>query len=208
MFRGGSRTDGDARQRRDDRSLALDSTPPEIIMMKAVGSAAQQRHAGDPKEPEAAEQRSTAPPEELDMAAKKKAKQTSTKPAAARTRRAALRSAAPRSAAPRSAALPVVRQGDKAAFVRELSRSMAASEVVERAAALGMVISKAYVHNIRSAANKAARALMAKEGRRTVKGPRPRLESQFRELVVALGPARCKKLLSQVETSLAVAARR
>ena len=42
-----------------------------------------------------------------------------------------------------------IRQGDKAAFVRSLPRSMAASEVVERAGAKGMVISKAYVHNIR-----------------------------------------------------------
>jgi len=97
-----------------------------------------------------------------------------------------------------------VRQGDKAAFVRALSRSMPASEVVDRAAELAMFISKAYVHNIRSAANKAARSLMAKEGKKTVKGTKPKLESQFRELVISLGPSRAKKLLSQVETSLAI----
>jgi hypothetical protein len=71
-----------------------------------------------------------------------------------------------------------------------------------------MIISKAYVHNIRSAANKAARALMAKEGKKTVKGGKKKLETQFRELVVTLGPARAKKLLSQVETSLAIAAKK
>ncbi len=101
-----------------------------------------------------------------------------------------------------------IRQGDKAAFVRELPRSMAASEVVERAGEKGMVISKAYVHNIRSAANKAARALMAKEGKKKVTGNKTKWESQFRELVIALGPARAKKLLSQVETSLSIAARK
>lgn len=102
----------------------------------------------------------------------------------------------------------VIRQGDKAAFVRDLPRSMPASEVVDRAGAKGMIISKAYVHNIRSAANKAARALMAKEGKKTVKGGKKKLETQFRELVVTLGPARSKKLLTQVETSLAIAARK
>lgn len=82
---------------------------------------------------------------------------------------------------------------------------MPASEVVDRARELGMIISKAYVHNIRSAANKASRALMAKEGKKTVKGNKSKLESQFREIVVSLGPARAKKLLSQVETSLSIA---
>lgn len=100
----------------------------------------------------------------------------------------------------------VIRQGDKAAFVRGLPRSLPASEVVDRAAEKGMIMSKAYVHNIRSAANKAARSLMAKEGKKTIKGPKPQLEKQFRELVVTLGPSRSKKLLSQVETSLAIAA--
>jgi hypothetical protein len=100
----------------------------------------------------------------------------------------------------------VIRQGDKAAFVRGLPRSLPASEVVDRAAAKGMIMSKAYVHNIRSAANKAARALMSKEGKKTLKGPKTKLEKQFRELVITLGPSRAKKLLSQVETSLAIAA--
>ena len=45
---------------------------------------------------------------------------------------------------------------------------------------------------------------MAKEGKKTVKGTKPKLESQFRELVISLGPSRAKKLLSQVETSLAI----
>jgi hypothetical protein len=107
-----------------------------------------------------------------------------------------------------SVAGPVIRQGDKAAFVRGLARGLPASEVVDLAGAKGMIVSKAYVHNIRSAANKAARAFMAKEGKKTVKGARPKLESQFRELVVSLGPSRARKLLSQVETSLAIAAKR
>lgn len=101
-----------------------------------------------------------------------------------------------------------IRQGDKAAFVRSLPRSMPASEVVERAGEKGMVISKAYVHNIRSAANKQARSLLSKEGKKTVKGPKKKLESQFRELVISLGPARAKKLLSQVELSLSIAGKK
>ena len=132
------------------------------------------------------------------MAAKKRTKGTAKK--------SSTRSAA--GASTRQAWSLTIRQGDKAAFVRGLPRSMAASEVVDRAAAKGMIISKAYVHNIRSAANKAARALMAKEGKKTVKGNKKKLEIQFRELVVTLGPARAKKLLSQVETSLAIAARK
>ncbi len=153
------------------------------------------------------------------MAAKKRAKKV--------VKKAAKKASAPKKAAKKSTkkvakkktakkattkpartAAPGVRQGDKAAFVRELARSMPASEVVERAAEKGMIISKAYVHNIRSAANKAARALMAKEGKKTVKGNKKQHESQFRELVIALGPARAKKLLSQVETSLSIAAKK
>ena len=143
------------------------------------------------------------------MAAKKRAKKTAKKAGAKRStpKARAARKAPARATGARSNA-PVVRQGDKAAFVRGLSRSMPASEVVERAGAKGMIISKAYVHNIRSAANKAARALMAKEGKKTVKGGKKKLETQFRELVVTLGPARAKKLLSQVETSLAIAAKK
>lgn len=126
------------------------------------------------------------------MAAKKKAK------------KAARKVGGSRAASPKTK----IRQGDKAAFVRSLPRSMPASEVVDRAAELSMIISKAYVHNIRSAANKAARALMAKEGKKTLKGNKNKLESQFRELVVSLGPARSKKLLAQVEVSLALAAKK
>ena len=85
---------------------------------------------------------------------------------------------------------------------------MAASEVVERAGAKGMVISKAYVHNIRSAANKQARALMTKEGKKVIKGNKKKLESQFKEIVIQLGPARAKKLLSQVELALRAAGKK
>ncbi len=131
------------------------------------------------------------------MAAKKKAKKSARKPSSSRG-----------TVSSKTRQSDKVRQGDKAAFVRSLPRSMAASEVVDRAAELGMIISKAYVHNIRSAANKAARSLMAKEGKKTIKGSKPKLESQFKELVVSLGPARAKKLLSQVEVSLAIAAKR
>lgn len=145
------------------------------------------------------------------MAAKKRAKKkTNTK----RGRAVVATGSAKRASNPLQAgstsskASAVIRQGDKAAFVRNLPRSMPASEVVERAAVKGMIISKAYVHNIRSAANKAARALMAKEGKKTVKGGKKKLETQFRELVITLGPARAKKLLSQVEISLAIAARK
>lgn len=137
------------------------------------------------------------------MAAKKRSKKATKKSAKKSTRKSIKRD----SGAKRSST-PIIRQGDKAAFVRGLSRSMPASEVVDKARARGMIISKAYVHNIRSAANKAARALMAKEGKKTVKGGKKKLETQFRELVVTLGPARAKKLLSQVETSLAIAAKK
>ncbi len=151
------------------------------------------------------------------MAAKKKAaraKKAAKKMAKGPAARAAKKATARKGPAKRGTARKpkvgptgeVIRQGDKAAFVRGLPRSLPASEVVDRAAERGMIMSKAYVHNIRSAANKAARALMAKEGKKTVKGPKPQLEKQFRELVITLGPSRAKKLLSQVETSLAIAA--
>ncbi len=148
-------------------------------------------------------------------ASKKTTRKTAAKPRAASrgtkkaTKKRSTKKKTARKKAPSRQVSPsgeVIRQGDKAAFVRGLPRSLPASEVVDRAAEKGMVMSKAYVHNIRSAANKAARALMAKEGKKTVKGPKPRLEKQFRELVVTLGPSRAKKLLSQVETSLAIAA--
>lgn len=96
-----------------------------------------------------------------------------------------------------------IRQGDKCAFVRSLPFSLPASEVSERAAKLGMTISKAYIHNIRSAANKEARATLKKT--KKIKGRRSTHEKNFRELVVTLGPARAKKLLTQVETSLSLA---
>lgn len=142
------------------------------------------------------------------MAAKKRGKKTTKKARKVVAKGSAKRASSKTSSRTSTKGEPVIRQGDKAAFVRGLSRSMPASEVVDRAAAKGMIISKAYVHNIRSAANKAARALMAKEGKKTVKGGKKKLETQFRELVVTLGPARAKKLLSQVETSLAIAAKK
>jgi hypothetical protein len=137
------------------------------------------------------------------MAAKKRSKKATKK-----TAKKSARKTSRRGGGSKRSPSPVIRQGDKAAFVRGLSRSMPASEVVDKARAKGMIISKAYVHNIRSAANKAARALMAKEGKKTVKGGKKKLETQFRELVVTLGPARAKKLLSQVETSLGIAAKK
>ena len=101
-----------------------------------------------------------------------------------------------------------VLQGAKAKLVRDLPRSLPASEVVEKCATKGMKISKAYVHNIRSAANKAARAFMKKEGKVKLTGGVKKLEGQFKELVVTLGPARAKRLLTQVETSLSIAAQK
>jgi hypothetical protein len=133
------------------------------------------------------------------MATKKRTTKKSSKTTARGAKKAPARS---------DSAQPTIRQGDKAAFVRSLPRSMPASEVVERAGEKGMVISKAYVHNIRSAANKQARSLLSKEGKKTVKGPKKKLESQFRELVISLGPARAKKLLSQVELSLSIAGKK
>jgi hypothetical protein len=133
------------------------------------------------------------------MATKKRTTKKSKKTTARTAKKAPARTSSSQS---------TIRQGDKAAFVRSLPRSMPASEVVERAGEKGMVISKAYVHNIRSAANKQARALLSKEGKKTVKGPKKKLESQFRELVISLGPARAKKLLSQVELSLSIAGKK
>ena len=100
---------------------------------------------------------------------------------------------------------PTVRQGDKTKFVRTLPRSMSADEVCERAAKKGLVMSKAYVHNIRSAANLKSRTLL-KKGKKLVKGGVKTQEKAFRELVVTLGPARCKKLLEQTEAMLAAEA--
>lgn len=98
----------------------------------------------------------------------------------------------------------VVRQGDKASFVRGLPRSMAASEVVERAGKRGMLISKAYVHNIRSAANQKTRQLIeSKLSPELVGKPRARCEKILKDLIRVLGPARIKSVLGQIEHGLA-----
>jgi hypothetical protein len=97
----------------------------------------------------------------------------------------------------------IIRQGDKCAFVRSLPRSMPASVVREKAAKKGMEMSIAYIHNIRSAAGKKSREILKKTKRATVKGTKAQKENAFRNLVVALGPARAKALLTQVEVALA-----
>lgn len=94
----------------------------------------------------------------------------------------------------------IAKQGAKTAFVRSLPRSLSAAEVQERAAAEGLTLSVAYIHNIRSAASQLSRTL--EKGRKIVKGDKKVQEKAFRELVIALGPARCKKLLDQVEGAL------
>lgn len=96
--------------------------------------------------------------------------------------------------------MKTIRQGAKAAFVRKLPRSMPASEVVERAAKKGMVMSKAYVHNIRSASNKLSRSVL-KAGKSTL--PKGKLaERLFTGLVVQMGPARARKLLDMAEAAI------
>jgi len=97
----------------------------------------------------------------------------------------------------------VIRQGDKAAFVRGQPRSKPASVIVDEAKEKGMIISKAYIHNIRSAANKKSRDIMKKAGNLKLKGSREQREAQLRALIVDLGPARSHKILTQVETALA-----
>jgi hypothetical protein len=93
-----------------------------------------------------------------------------------------------------------IRQGDKTALVRKLPRSMPASEVVERAAAKGMVISKAYVHNIRSASNKLSRKVLKEGGKKLPTGRQA--EKLFAGLVVQMGPARARKLLNMAEAAI------
>lgn len=97
----------------------------------------------------------------------------------------------------------VIRQGDKCAFVRSLPRSIPATEVRARAERKGMILSIAYIHNIRSKAGQKSRDILKKTGRATVKGGRKTQENVFRELVVLLGPARAKKLLTECEVALA-----
>ena len=95
----------------------------------------------------------------------------------------------------------VVRQGDKTTFVRSLPRSMPATEVQAKAKAEGLVMTTAYIHNIRSATGKKAREML-KGKKKLVKGNKKSQEKMFSELVVSLGPARCKKLLEQTEAAL------
>ncbi len=90
----------------------------------------------------------------------------------------------------------IVAQGDKARFVRSLPRSMPAREIQARAAKAGMVISVPYVHNIRSASGKKARALVR------IKMPVKKQEQLLGQIIRSLGPARVKKVLEQVETAL------
>ncbi len=102
--------------------------------------------------------------------------------------------------------LPTVRQGDKTRFVRSLPRSLSADEVCEMGAKKGLIMSKAYVHNIRSSANIKSRDMLKKKGKKLVKGGVKMQEKVFNELVTSLGPARCKKLLEQADAALAAGA--
>lgn len=97
----------------------------------------------------------------------------------------------------------VIRQGDKCSFVRSLPRSIPAREVLARAEQKGMILSLAYIHNIRSKAGQKSRDILKRTGRVTVRGGRKTQENTFRQLVVLLGPARAKKLLSECEVALA-----
>ena len=97
---------------------------------------------------------------------------------------------------------PKLRQGDKTAFVRKQPRSMSASDVRAKAAEAGMDISIPYIHNIRSAIARDAREKLGKPSKAIAGKDKKQQEALFEQLVVVLGPARCRKLLDKVEAAL------
>jgi len=93
---------------------------------------------------------------------------------------------------------------NKSAFIREQPPTMSAKDVVEAAAAQGITLTEGFVYNVRSnAKSKSGPKVAGKPGRRVVSGGALPEESAFRKLVVALGTARAKALLAEVEEKLA-----
>jgi len=89
----------------------------------------------------------------------------------------------------------------KTAFVLSLPHNMPAKEVVAKAKAAGLTITAGYAYEIRSAANrKGKKGKLAGATRRANGGGSS--ESTFRSLVVDLGLARARSLLSEVERRL------
>ena len=95
---------------------------------------------------------------------------------------------------------PAPPQGAKCAFVRSLPTSLSAAEVQDRAAKKGLVMSRAYIHNIRSAFAKQSRAVLKKS--KPVKGTKAQKERLFMNLVIDLGPLRAKALLTRAELAM------
>lgn len=90
---------------------------------------------------------------------------------------------------------------NKTAFVRAQPLNLSGPEIVARARQQGMILSLAYVHNIRSSARKVAReAVLARRAGVTRRAPE-KLESDFKKLVFILGTKRASQLLSALKRS-------
>ncbi len=93
---------------------------------------------------------------------------------------------------------------NKSAFIRDQPATMSAKAVVEAAAAQGIALTEGFVYNVRSnAKSKGGRKVAGKPGRRGVAPVATADEAAFRRLVVALGTARAKSLVAEVEEKLA-----
>jgi len=89
----------------------------------------------------------------------------------------------------------------KTSFVRSLSPTMPAKEVVKLAKAQGLTITEGYVYEIRSAAKRKKKGLGRGAGSRRA-ATSGSSESTFRKLVLDLGLARSRDLLDQMERRL------
>ncbi len=93
----------------------------------------------------------------------------------------------------------------KAAFVRSLPHSMPAKDVVAKAKAAGFSLSTKHVYVIRSEANKKnGKSATQARGREPKVSPAAggSVETNFRKLLLAIGIAKSKSLLADVEHRL------
>ena len=93
---------------------------------------------------------------------------------------------------------------NKSAFIREQPTTMSAKDVVQAAAKQGIELTEGFVYNVRSNAKVKGARKAAPAGRAKSRGPSGGSdETNFRQLVVALGTSRAKTLVAEVEAKLA-----
>ena len=104
--------------------------------------------------------------------------------------------------------------GTKAQFIRSQPKGTSAQEVVDKAKALGMVLTRGHVYAVKSATKKARRLAKSEGGvqRQTAATRAPRVipsaganrgaESQLRKAIADIGIVRATEILESVRSSI------